>query len=291
MATAVRGLSALRAFLEMIKFEHSIFALPFAFIGMIWAGGWPGWRVFLLITLAMVAARTAAMTFNRIVDREIDALNPRTQLRALPAGILQLRQANLYLLISCAIFLAAARLLNPLAFALSPIALGITMFYSYTKRFTPLCHFFLGLAMGVAPAASFIASSGKLHPVILPITFAVLFWGAGFDILYAMQDVDFDESHHLRSLPQTLGLPKALLVSRVSHVLCVGLLAYGGFLVGAGLIYFIGVGCVAALLAYEQNLVRPNDLSKVNLAFFTLNGFVSIGLFAFVVLDRLLSPK
>jgi 4-hydroxybenzoate polyprenyltransferase len=293
MATAVRGFSALRVYLEMIKFEHSIFALPFAMIGMMWASraayrtAWPGGWIFLWIVVAMVSCRSAAMAFNRIADRNIDAENPRTKMRALPAGLLQLRQANLFFYGSCAIFFVAAFLLNPLAFALSPAALGVTLFYSVTKRFTPFCHFILGLSLGIAPSAAWIGTAGKLSWGIVPITAAVLLWTAGFDIIYALQDVDFDKEHTLRSLPETLGKPLALVASRICHALAVASLAWGGWMTGAGPVFYVGVAFAAALLTYEQSLVKPNDLSKVNLAFFTLNGFVSIGVFAFALIDQL----
>jgi 4-hydroxybenzoate polyprenyltransferase len=288
MATAVRGFTALRVYLEMIKFEHSIFALPFAMIGMMWgARGWPGWSVFGWIVVAMVSCRSAAMAFNRIADRNIDALNPRTKMRALPAGMLDMRQANLFFYASCVLFFVAAAMLNPLALALSPIALGTTLFYSITKRFTPLCHFILGLSLGIAPSAAWIGATGKLEWAIVPITAAVLFWTAGFDIIYSLQDEEFDRENKLRSLPETLGKPRALMVSRLCHVLAIALLAIGGVMVSAGPIYFVGVAAAAALLTYEQSLVRPDDLSKVNLAFFTLNGFVSMAVFAFALADML----
>ena len=293
MATATRGLHALRVYLEMIKFEHSIFALPFAMIGMMWSSratfgtAWPGWRIFLLIVVAMVSCRSAAMAFNRIADRNIDADNPRTKMRALPAGLLSLRQANLFFYASCLIFFAASAMLNPLTLALSPVALGVTLFYSVTKRFTWLCHFVLGLSLGIAPAASWIATSGSLHPAIIPIAGAVLLWTAGFDIIYALQDVDFDRSHRLRSLPEKFGVVRALWISRICHLGTIIFLAWGGLLTGAGTIFFVGVGFAACLLAYEQSLVKPTDLSRVNLAFFTLNGFVSLGVFVFALVDLL----
>jgi 4-hydroxybenzoate polyprenyltransferase len=172
---------------------------------------------------------------------------------------------------------------------LSPIALGTLLLYSHTKRFTPLCHFVLGLSMGIAPAAAWIAATGTLDPIVGLLTFAVMFWGAGFDIIYALQDEDFDRDHGLRSLPETLGKRPALLISRVCHVLAVATLALGGILVHAGPLYFVGVAVAAVLLAYEQSLVKPGDLSRVNMAFFTLNGFVSIGLFAFALMDCLIA--
>jgi 4-hydroxybenzoate polyprenyltransferase len=290
MATAqARGWGAFRAYLEMIKFEHSIFALPFAMIGMMWGstGGWPGWMKFGLIIGAMVTCRSAAMAFNRIADRKIDSENPRTKLRAIPAGLLSLKQANLFFYGSIILFFLCAWGLNPLAFALSPVALIVTLGYSLTKRFTPLCHFVLGLSLGIAPAAAFIGASGVLQPVILPLVFAVMFWTAGFDIIYALQDEEFDRERGLRSVPETLGRRRALVVSRVCHILAVGLLATGVFMAGRGTFAWVGVGFAAALLAYEQSLVKPDDLSRVNLAFFTLNGFVSMGVFVFILIDQI----
>ncbi|MBI1757098.1 MAG: UbiA family prenyltransferase [Fimbriimonas ginsengisoli] len=285
-------MGAVRVYLEMIKFEHSVFALPFAMIGMMWgAGGWPGWRVFGWIVLAMVSCRSAAMAFNRIADRRIDAANPRTAARALPVGALGLGQTYLFLGVSVALFLASAAMLNPLALALSPVALLVILGYSTTKRFTSLSHFVLGLSLGIAPAAAWIGATGRLDAAILPLVGAVMLWTGGFDILYSLQDDDFDREQGLRSLPVWLGRPKALVVSRLCHAGSVGLLVWGGSLVGAGPIYFAGVLLAGVLLAYEQSLVKPNDLSRVDLAFFTLNGFVSIALFAFALADHLLRHR
>lgn len=294
MATAVRGVRSVQTFLEMIKFEHSIFVLPFAMIGMMWGSihaygtPWPGGRIFAWIVVAMVSCRSAAMAYNRIADRDIDALNPRTKMRAIPSGLLELKQANLFFFVCCGIFFVAAAMLNSLSLLLSPLALGVTLFYSRTKRFTPLCHFVLGFSMGIGPSAAWIASTGKLDAPILPITLAVMFWGAGFDILYSLQDEEFDRAHHLRSLPETLGVSRALMMSRLCHLLCVASLVWGVWWVGAGLLTWVGLGLVTSLLIYEQSLVRPNDLSRINMAFFTLNGFVSLGLFGFVLVDSLL---
>lgn len=290
----LKGWAAVRAFLEMIKIEHSIFALPFALIGMMWGGQaagigpWPGWSVFGWIVLAMVACRSAAMAFNRIVDREIDAKNPRTVMRAIPAGLLRLSDTLLFFWVSVALFILAAAMLNPLALVLSPVALLFTLGYSLTKRFTWLCHYVLGFSLGIAPAAAWIAVTGSLHPAILPITFAVTFWTAGFDIIYALQDDEFDRSMGLRSIPSRFGRARALAISRVSHVLAVLCLAGGAWLAGSGVWMMVGVAFAACLLAYEQSLVKPNDLSRVNLAFFTLNGYVSLGLFVFALLDVML---
>lgn len=291
MARPAHGWQGFRIYLEMIKIEHSIFALPFAMIGMMWASEavngqpWPGWRTFGLILLAMVSCRSAAMAFNRIADRQIDAQNPRTAMRAIPAGLLSLRTANLYFFGSVAIFLTAAALLNPLALALSPIALLVTLGYSYTKRFTPLCHLVLGLGLGIAPAAAWVAVTGTLAWPIVALSAAVTLWTAGFDIIYALQDVEFDQDHALRSLPQTLGIPRALIVSRISHSASIGFLALAVSLFNGGIAAWVGVAFAAVMLIYEQSLVKPGDLSRINLAFFTLNGLVSLGIFGFVLID------
>ncbi len=286
-----RGWAAVRVFLEMIKIEHSIFALPFAMIGMIWGSvslggsGWPGFAKFGWIVLAMVSCRSAAMAFNRIADRNIDAENPRTIMRALPAGLLQLRQANLFLVVSIAIFLLAAAMLNSLTLALSPIALLFTLGYSLTKRFTWLCHYVLGFSLGIAPAAAWIAVTGSLSLVPLLLTAAVTFWTAGFDIIYALQDDDFDREKGLKSIPSRFGRTRALAISRASHVAAVFALAGAVWSFGGGWASWAGVALAAALLAYEQSLVKPDDLSKVNLAFFSLNGYVSMGVLGCVLLD------
>ena len=227
------------------------------------------------------------MAYNRIADRQIDAENPRTKSRAIPSGLLRLKQANLFFFVSCGLFLIAAAMLNVLALALSPIALGITLFYSHTKRFTPLCHFVLGLSLGIAPAAAWIGVTGTLAWPILALTAAVLFWTAGFDIIYSLQDEEFDRENNLRSLPETLGKSKALNISRICHVFAIAWLALGGIWTHGGLWYFCGVTFAGILLLYEQSLVKPNDLSRVNLAFFTLNGCVSIGVFVFALIDQL----
>jgi 4-hydroxybenzoate polyprenyltransferase len=280
---------ALGIYLEMIKFQHSIFALPFAMLGMLWAAkGWPGWTKFFWILMAMVSCRSAAMAYNRIVDRDVDALNPRTCSRALVVGDLALNHARLFFGMSCVLFILSAAMLNKQAFLLSPLALGVTLFYSLTKRFTPLSHFVLGLSLAIAPAGAWIAVTGTLSLSILPIVAAVLFWTSGFDMLYSLQDEAFDKAQKLRSLPETLGKSRALWVSRICHILCVAFLAVGGLLNHTGPLYFSGVVMVAMMLFYEQSLVKSDDLSKINLAFFTLNGFVSMGVFVFSLFDWLL---
>lgn len=295
--TAVSGLKAVRIYLDMIKVEHSIFALPFAMIGMMEASfsqsgsAWPGWSTFAWIVVAMISCRSAAMAFNRIADRKIDEQNPRTKMRAIPAGLLELRQVNLFFLVSCAIFVLASAMLNPLALMLSPVALGVTLFYSVTKRFTPLCHVILGFSLGIAPAAAWIGTTGSLDPRILWFTAAVTFWTAGFDVIYSLQDEEFDRDLGLRSLPQTLGKARALLASRVSHVLAIGCLWAGAWQIGVGIFFYVGIVFAATVLTYEQSLVKPNDLSRVNVAFFTLNGFVSIGIFVFAFIDILMRVR
>jgi 4-hydroxybenzoate polyprenyltransferase len=292
------GWKAFRVFLEMIKFEHSVFALPYAMIAMIWASptGWPGWRVFLLILLAMVSCRTAAMTYNRIADRDIDAVNDRTKMRAIPAGLLSLRTTNLYFYVSMILFIFAAASLGlvaegPRTFVaviLSPVALFVTVFYSRTKRFTWLCHFWLGASLAIAPSGAWIAVTGKLGVIPFCLSLAVLFWTAGFDIIYALQDEDFDKEHGLFSIPAQFGKMKALMISRLSHVAAALFLLMAFVFAGCGWVGFFGVGFAWAMLRYEQSLVKPNDLSKVNFAFFTLNGCISIGVFVFVLMDRVI---
>ncbi len=270
-------LHRLRITLEMIKFEHSVFALPFALTGAVLAArGWPNARTLFWIVVAMVGARSAAMAFNRIADLQFDAANPRTATRALPAGTLSTKFAALFTAASAALLVLAAWQLNPLCFALSPLALAVVMLYSYTKRFTSLSHLVLGFSLGMAPAAAWIAVRGTLDWPILLLTAAVMLWTAGFDIIYACQDVDFDRRAGLYSLPRRLGIARSLLVSRAFHGLMLGLLAALARQQQMGWIAFAGVAAVAALLVYEHSLVRPHDLSRVNAAFFTVNGYVSV---------------
>ena len=294
MATAAKGVQAFRTYLEMIKFEHSVFALPFAMVGMVWASvefggtGWPGWRVFLLIVLCMVSARSAAMAYNRIADRDVDAVNPRTKMRAIPSGLLSLKHANLFFYGSCIVFFVGAALLNGLTLALSPVALFTVLFYSRTKRFTPLSHFVLGLSLGIAPAAAWASVTARLDWPVLLVCLGVLFWTAGFDIIYSLQDEEFDRANGLRSLPAEIGRAEALNVSRLCHALAIVCLALACWVLSVGVFAWVGVLVAATVMAFEQSLVKPDDLSRVNLAFFTLNGFVSLGFFAFVLLDVLL---
>lgn len=272
----------------MIRWEHSIFALPFALCGaFLAAGGIPSWRQLGWIIVAMVAARSAAMAFNRLADASIDAANPRTQSRAIPAGALSKKFVRLFVLISCALFVLAAWQLNRLTLLLSPVALGVVLLYSYTKRVTRWSHLVLGLALGIAPAAAWIAVRGSLDPHILLLTAAVMFWVAGFDILYACQDYEFDKQTGLHSVPRYWGISRALWVARVFHVVMLVLLALLLSAFGLGKVAAIGVAAVAALLLYEHSLVSSEDLSKLNAAFFTMNGVISVIFFAFVAADLL----
>ncbi len=273
----------------MIKWEHSIFVLPFALSGaMLAANGWPPVHTLVWIIVAMVAARSAAMAFNRLADAAIDGANPRTRTRALPAGVLSPGFVSIFIACSCAVFIVAASELNRSALLLSPLALGIILFYSYTKRFTRWSHLVLGFAMGIAPSAAWIAVRGSLDPRILLLTAAVTFWGAGFDVLYACQDYDFDRQSGLHSVPRHFGIRRALWIARAFHLLMLGLLCALVLAFGLGKIMFIGIAVVAALLIYEHLLVSPGDLSKLNAAFFTMNGVISVVFFVFLAGDLLL---
>jgi len=286
---AVSFLRNLKITLEMIKWEHSIFALPFAFCGaMLAAGGLPAWRQLAWIVVAMVSARSAAMAFNRLADASIDATNPRTANRALPVGLLTPAFVTAFVLVACGIFVLAASQLNHLTLMLSPVALAVILLYSYSKRFTRWSHLLLGLALGIAPSAAWIAVRGALDPRILLLTAAVTFWVGGFDVIYACQDYDYDSSHGLHSLPRYLGIKNALVVARIFHIVMLGLLVALVVVFGLGKLALAGVIAVAALLLYEHTLVRHDDLNKLNAAFFTMNGVISVVFFFFVAGDLLL---
>jgi 4-hydroxybenzoate polyprenyltransferase len=287
---APKGLIAkLRTTLEMIKFEHSIFALPFALTGaMLAARGWPAWRQVLWLIVAMVGARSAAMTFNRIADLKLDALNPRTRMRALPTGQLSLRFALGFTLLSCALLVLAARELSPLAFKLSPLALALLLVYSYTKRFTVLSHIVLGACLGMSPIAAWIALRGDVSLSVLLLGAAVTLWTAGFDIIYACQDVEFDHALGLHSIPKRYGIRAALYTSAILHVLMFALLVTVARMENLGWVAMAGLIAVACLLTYEHALVKPSDLSRVNAAFFTVNGYVSVLFFVTWATDILI---
>jgi 4-hydroxybenzoate polyprenyltransferase len=272
--------SRIRVVLEMIKFEHSVFALPFALVGALLSaragGSLPTGRQILWIVVAMVGARSAAMTINRIADREYDRRNPRTAGRALPTGELSPAFAWFFTLASSAVLLFASWRLNTLSLELAPLALAILFFYSYTKRFTSWSHFVLGFCLGISPLAAWIAIRGSLDLRMLVLCAAVTLWVGGFDVLYACQDVDFDRSAGLHSIPNRFGIARALAIARVMHILMVALLASLAWMFQLAWPAWIGIVVVAALLAYEHSLVKPNDLSKMNAAFFAVNGYISL---------------
>ncbi|MFN0138918.1 MAG: UbiA-like polyprenyltransferase [Pyrinomonadaceae bacterium] len=268
--------------LGMIKFEHTLFALPFAFLGAILAAdGLPSWWQVLWITVAMFGARSAAMTFNRIADRDIDAQNPRTRTRELPTGKLSLPFAWAFLYVSIAVFVLASYLLNWLTFALSPVALLFVLGYSYAKRFTSLAHVLLGIALSISPSAAWIAVRGNLvdvEPILLSLL--VMMWTAGFDVLYACQDYEFDRAAGLRSIPARFGIMRALWIARLFHFQAFIVLVLLYLVTGLGWLALVGVGAVGVLLVYQHTLVRADDLSRMNAAFFTTNAFVSVILLA-----------
>ena len=275
-----------RITLEMIKWEHSVFALPFALCGaMLAARGVPTLHQLLWIVVAMVSARSAAMAFNRLADASLDAANPRTQARALPAGELTPNFVRNFVGLSSVVFVIAAFELNRLAFLLSPVALAIILLYSYTKRWTRWSHLVLGFALGIAPAAAWIAVRGSLDSRILLLTAAVTFWVAGFDVLYACQDYAFDEQAGLHSIPRYSGIARSLWIARSLHLIMLVLLALLIFAFGLGPLSTIGVAAVFLLLGYEHSLVSKDDLSKLNAAFFTMNGVIAVVFFIFLALD------
>ncbi len=276
----------IKTFIELIKFEHTVFALPFAYLGLWMARKeWPSWRVFLGVTLAMVSARTAGMLMNRLADKAIDAKNPRTRNRALVTGDFSTRAAWIAAAVSVAVFFVAASRLNPLCFKLSPVALILLSGYHYVKRFSFLCHFALGAVLGLAPVGGWLAATGEFSWVPLPLFFAVTAWVAGFDILYALQDVDFDKSMGLHSVPVHFGIPQSLKISYYCHAAAVVFLALFGLTAHLGILYASGVLVTAALLQFEHHLVGDGDLSRLNTAFFTINGWIGILLFVFAFMD------
>jgi 4-hydroxybenzoate polyprenyltransferase len=282
-------LRSVRVTLEMIKWEHSVFALPFALTGaMLAAGGWPPWSKLLWIVVCMVAARSAAMAFNRWADADLDAANPRTKMRAIPAGLLTRRFAAGFTLAMSAVFLLGAWRLNRLTLLLAPVVLAVLFLYSYTKRFTRWSHLFLGLALGLAPTGAWIAIRGSLDWRIVVLTAAVLFWVAGFDVLYACQDEAHDRAVGLRSVPATLGAANAFLIARAMHLTMLALLVGLVALFHLGPLAFVGIAAVAVLLGWEHTIVSPRDLSRMNAAFFTMNGVISVIFFLFVAADLLM---
>ena len=276
-------------FLSLVKFSHTIFAMPFALIGFFLAVQMSeteiSWILLLLVILCMVFARNAAMAFNRYADKEIDILNPRTAVREIPSGVIRAKSALLFTIINVLLFIITTWFINPLAFKLSPVALLVILGYSLTKKFTSLCHFILGLGLSLAPIGAYISVTGRFD--ILPILFSciVFFWVSGFDIIYALQDEEFDKSKNLKSIPARIGKKNALLLSTLTHIIAATFVILPGIIAHFGLFYWIGAMVFIGLLIYQHLLVKPNDLSKVNLAFFTTNGIASVIFALFTILS------
>jgi 4-hydroxybenzoate polyprenyltransferase len=275
-----------KIFLRMIKIEHTLFALPFAFTGaVIAADGLPTlWQTFWII-IAMLGGRSGAMGLNRVVDAEFDAKNPRTANREIPAGNMSKKEGYIYVLISFLVFIFAAKMLNPLCFKLSPIAVFIFVLYSYTKRFTYLCHIILGVAIGLAPIGAWIAIKGDFNFGIIMLGIGVLIWVAGFDIMYSIQDIDFDKKEGLFSIPVNIGITNSLYLARIMHLIAFLIFIFIKFYFGLGIIYLIGILISGLLMAYEHMLVKPDDLSKLDMAFFNLNAYISLTIFIFTFID------
>jgi len=276
-------------YLSLIKFSHSIFALPFAFTSaLIAANGIPSLYQIFWITVAMVAGRSGAMGMNRIIDREIDALNPRTENREIPRGVVKTWEAFIFTVIAFSLLMFAAYKLNPLCLKISPLFILVLLTYSYTKRFTWLCHIVLGIALSLAPLGAWIAVQGTFDFKILPLCFAVMFWVAGFDALYGLQDMDFDKRHGIYSIPSIFGIKASLWTARIFHVITISLLLSLIPQFNLSGIYLLGIFIASGLLLYEHTMVKPTDLSKLNIAFFNMNGYISITVFVFTLFDYLI---
>ena len=293
-------MSTVKNYLSLVKFSHTIFALPFAmvgfFLGVIKAetiGNSAPWHLrygftFLLVLICMVTARSAAMAFNRYLDRSFDARNPRTAIREIPKGMISASSALRFVLINCLLFVLATYFINRICFYLSPVALLVILFYSYTKRFTPLCHLVLGLGLSLAPIGAYLAVTGKFD--VLPVLFslAVIFWVSGFDVIYALQDVEFDQSQQLYSIPAAMGKNKALRVSEILHFISAACVIVAGAYGGFHSLYWVGIGVFVGMLFYQHAIVKPHDLSRVNIAFMTANGIASVVFGLLVIADLLL---
>lgn len=280
--------------LEMIKFEHTIFALPFAFMGAVLGNivvehSWPSWSEIFWVTLAMVGARSAAMSLNRLIDRLIDAKNPRTQTRAIPAGLISVSEVLIFIVVSFAVLFFAAFQLNMLAVKLLPLAVFVLVLYSYTKRFTWACHFVLGVAIGFGPLGGWIATTGQVDVNALLLFASVVLWTAGFDIIYACQDADFDAKEGLYSVPSRFGIAKALYIARFCHLFTIIGLVTLYVMAQMSIWFLVGVLISTAILIYEHSLVKPTDLSKLDVAFFTMNGVLSVIMFVFTMLDLVIA--
>jgi 4-hydroxybenzoate polyprenyltransferase len=285
-------MKGVKNYLSLVKFSHTIFALPFALIGFVLGIKYmddlnnpveQGLKKFLLVLLCMVTARSTAMAFNRYLDRHFDKLNPRTAIREIPAGIIKAEKALLFIIINATLFVAATYFINPICFYLSPVALFVILFYSYTKRFTYLCHLVLGVGLSLAPIGAFLAVTGSFALLPLLFSFAVVFWVSGFDIIYALQDIEFDQSQSLYSIPSYWGLKKALNIARLLHVFSAAFIIAAYFVGDFNFVYLGGMFVFIGMLLYQHSIVKPNDLSKVNIAFMTANGIASIVFSVFVI--------
>lgn len=280
------AIDKISVYLRMIKFSHSIFALPFAFTSaLIAASGIPELRQVLWIVVAMVGARSGAMGLNRIIDKKIDSANPRTAGREIPQGAISIFEAALLVVVSFIFLELAAYMLNPLCLKVSPIAIAVLVLYSYTKRFTWLSHFVLGLSISAAPLGAWIAVKGTFNFEIIPLVIAVIFWLAGFDVLYALQDIDFDRKYGLYSIPKRFGTRKSVHFSRIFHAISFLLLVANGMIFTLGLFYWAGMFITAGLFLYEHSLIKENDFSKLDIAFFNMNGYISVTIFIFTLMD------
>ena len=283
------ALDKVSVYLRMIKFSHSIFALPFAFTSaIIAASGIPDLRKIVLIVIAMVGARSGAMGLNRVIDREIDSANPRTEGREIPRGDISVFAAALLVIVSFVILVLAAYMLNPLCLKLSPVAIVVLIIYSYTKRFTWMSHFVLGLSISAAPLGAWMAVKGSFDIDIIPMVIAVIFWLAGFDVLYALQDIDFDKKYGLYSIPKRFGIKKSIYFSRIFHITSFLLLLANGMIFRLHGLYWTGMFLVAGLFLYEHSLIQEDDLSKLDIAFFNMNGYISVTVFIFTLMDFVL---
>lgn len=282
-------MTTVKNYLSLIKFSHTIFAMPFAvigfFLGVKYSDQEISWKLFFLVILCMVFARSSAMAFNRWADNKYDKENVRTKIREIPSGIITSGNALAFVITNCILFIATAFFINRICFYLSPVALAVILGYSYTKRFTPLCHLILGLGLSLAPIGAFLAVTGEFKLLPLLYSFVVLFWVSGFDIIYALQDEEFDRSQNLKSIPVLMGKKNALLSSRLLHIISASIVLYAGYIFEFSLWYWIGTGIFISLLIYQHALVKPSDLRKVNLAFFTTNGIASVVFAVFFLLE------
>lgn len=309
----VYTMTTIKNYLSLVKFSHTIFAMPFALIGFFLAvlqSNYPAWNLnktigwgydvtnftfwkihlikFLLVIICMITARSAAMAFNRYLDRNFDAQNPRTAIREIPAGIIGASSALRFTILNCLLFITATYFINPICFYLSPVALFVILFYSYTKRFTALCHLVLGLGLSLAPIGAYLAVTGVFAVLPVLFSFTVLFWVSGFDIIFALQDEAFDRSQGLHSIPAALGTAKALRVSELLHLLSAACVIAAGFYGSFGWLYWVGTAGFCGMLIYQHSIVKPSDLSRVNIAFMTANGIASVVFAVFVIADLLL---